>query len=94
MEKIVSAAIRYTLKKPNTKRIFERVYMCVYYDDDLAKESLKDIRRSGLIRYSEERGFITNKGRFLLPFDALEFSGLGCQLRFKDRRYLLPEDLY
>lgn len=97
-EKVVCAAIRYTLKKPNAKKIFEkifeRVHMCVYYDDDFIKEALRDIKRNGLIRYREERGFISNQGRFLLPIEALELSGLGNQLRFKNRKYLLPEDLY
>lgn len=40
------------------------------------------------------QGFITNKNRFVNPKEALEISGLGNQLRFKDRKYLLPEDLY
>lgn len=93
-EKVVCAAIRYTLKKPNAKKMFECVHMCVYYDDDFIKEALRDIKRNGLIRYREERGFISNQGRFLLPIEALELSGIGNQLRFKDRKHLLPEDLY
>ena len=41
-----------------------------------------------------EYGFITNKNRFVDPEEALKISGLCSQLRFKDRKYLLPEDLY
>ena len=43
---------------------------------------------------NDKKGFITNKGRFVDPEEALEISGLGNQLRFKDRKYLLPDDLY
>lgn len=39
-------------------------------------------------------GFITNKNRFVDAEEALKITGWGNQLRFKDRKYLLPEDLY
>lgn len=42
----------------------------------------------------EDVGFITSKNRFVSPKEALEISGLSNQLRFKDRKHLLPEDLY
>lgn len=39
-------------------------------------------------------GFITNENRFVDAKEALKITGWGNQLRFKDRKYLLPEDLY
>lgn len=41
-----------------------------------------------------DKGFITNRGRFVDAKEALEMSGLKSQMKFQDRDYLLPEDLY
>lgn len=39
-------------------------------------------------------GFMTNNGNFVTNYEALEITGMGNQLRFKYRKYLLPQDLY
>lgn len=39
-------------------------------------------------------GFRTSEGRFVDKYTALEITGWGRQLRFKERKYLLPNDLY
>ena len=41
-----------------------------------------------------ELGFITNLNRFVDAEEALLITGRQNQLKFKDRKYLLPEDLY
>ena len=39
-------------------------------------------------------GFMTNHGRYVNKYEALLITGMQNQLKFKDRKYLLPEDLY
>lgn len=39
-------------------------------------------------------GFMTNYGRYVNKYEALELTGMQNQLRFQSRKYLLPEDLY
>lgn len=65
-----------------------KIDLCVRYPDGyyFGKNELCDI--------GYELGFVTSKERFVSQEEALEISGLGSQLRFKDRKYLLPEDLY
>lgn len=41
-----------------------------------------------------ESGFITNLNRFISPQEALKLTGRQHELRFQNRDYLLPEDLY
>lgn len=81
-EKVVCAAVKRWVGYK------EKVEVCVRYPNYLF------VRRgeSGDVGY--ELGFITNKDRFVSQEEALEISRLGNQLRFKDRKYLLPEDLY
>lgn len=39
-------------------------------------------------------GYITNLNNYVTPYQALDIMAWGDQPRFKDRRYLLPGDLY
>ena len=39
-------------------------------------------------------GYMTNFNNFVNRYEALLITGMQNQLRFKDRKYLLPEDLY
>lgn len=41
-----------------------------------------------------ELGFMTSRDRFVTPEEALEITGRQHELRFQNRKYLLPEDLY
>lgn len=91
-EKIVCAAVEVNKYSSNGKYL-PMVFAGCYYED--IKESYlyrKDIG-VGSVAYIVE-GFITNKNRFVDPYEALKISGIGNQLRFQKRKYLLPEDLY
>ena len=65
-----------------------KVDLCVRYPDGV------HMSKGKIFGFNYELGFITNKERFVSQEEALKISGLGNQLRFKDRKYLLPEDLY
>lgn len=60
-----------------------------HYGDFDREYNADELYERGIIK-----GFITNKNRFVTPQEALELTGMQNQLRFKDRKYLLPEDLY
>lgn len=81
-EKIVCAAVKRWVGDK------VKIDLCVRYPNYLFARR----GESGDVGY--ELGFITNKDRFVSQEEALEISRLGNQLRFKDRNYLKPEDLY
>ena len=74
------------------------------HDEVLCGPHYDFIRRNGLymnLKYGEfqetvnhEKGFITNKNRFVTPQEALQLTGRQNEMRFQNRDYLLPEDLY
>lgn len=88
-EKIVCAAVRYESRCSVRDEPITITIMGV--DEDHAIES-------NIAGYAEpigniEMGFMTSHKRFVTPYEALIITGWGNQLRFKDRNYLLPEDL-
>lgn len=91
--KIVSAAIRYTLRNATNNKMYERVFMCVRYNDRFIKEAIKQFKRDRLFVYKEERGFITSAGKFVLPIEAKEIAANAGQA-VSDKRYLELEELY
>lgn len=88
-EKIISAAIRYTGKDQQGNAI-EVEMMGISHDHAIENSLCALVDPDGNI----ELGFMTNKSRFVTPCEALDIIGWANQLRFKDRKYLLPEDLY
>lgn len=90
-EKIVCAAIKVLIARDgyNGSRIVKGVDYMSILEDKIIFE-ITDHYCGSVLNY----GFVTNKNRFVDPREALEISGLGNQLKFKDRKYLLPEDLY
>ena len=90
-EKIVCGAI--TVTWLDDKRVRGSRFLGVDYEKIQSNEFYELLYDSEVI-LKEKRGFITSKNRFVDPEEALEITGWGNQLRFKDRKYLLPEDLY
>lgn len=91
-EKIVCAAVEVNKYGCNGKYL-PMVFAGCYYDDIKKSFLYRKDMSIGAVAYVVD-GFITNKNRFIDAKEALEISGLKNQLRFKDRDYLLPEDLY
>ncbi len=90
-EKVVCAAIRTIGTDGKCERCLISVGVDYHFiQEQEGYENIHDIESI----LSEIRGFITNKNRFVDPAEALKITGWGNQLRFKDRKYLLPEDLY
>lgn len=90
-EKVVCAAIRTIGTDGKCERCLISVGVDYHFiQEQEGYENIHDIESI----LSEIRGFITNKNRFVDPAEALKITGRGNQLRFKDRKYLLPEDLY
>ena len=90
-EKIVCAAIAvYSVKDGYSgTKIIKGINYESIIEDGLISEISHPTHQNIFIR-----GFVTNKNNFVNPKDSLRMSGLKNQLRFKDRDYLLPEDLY
>jgi len=106
-EKIVCAGakvkfIKHFRGKPNNENITKEVIFpmisrnhedhIVQIDTMLELSGGEDSDRFS--KMSTQYGFITNKNRFVDAEEALKITGWGNQLRFKDRKYLLSEDLY
>ena len=90
-EKVVCAAIRTIGTDGKCERCLISVGVDYHFiQEQEGYENIHDIESI----LSEVRGFITNKNRFVDPAEALKITGWGNQLRFKDRKYLLLEDLY
>jgi len=90
-EKIVCAAIKTVGTNGESERSLISIGVDYHFiQEQEGYESFYDTETV----LTEVRGFITSRNRFVDPREALEISGLGNQLRFKDRKYLLPEDLY
>lgn len=106
-EKIVCAAIQITFITDYGRK-YTGEFTSAYYNDSHMAEQINDFKNNlkdvfvevELLEDETVKGFITNKldeagfPRFVSPEEALEITGLGNQLRFRDRKYLLPEDLY
>lgn len=86
-EEIVSAAVRFYRDEDDDVGV---VVMGLTHDH--CGEIYNQLTYEGYVECNE--GFITNKGNFVTKYEALEITGMGNQLRFKDRKYLLPQDLY
>ena len=83
-EKIVCAAVK-------TKEHGTKINLYVEYPEHIKK----DKQIYGVFgECSHEKGFITNKNRFVTPQEALQLTGRQNEMRFQNRKYLLPEDLY
>lgn len=90
-EKVVCAAIRTIGTDGKCERCLISVGVDYHFiQEQEGYENIHDIESI----LSEVRGFITNKNRFVDPAEALKITGWENQLRFKDRKYLLLEDLY
>ena len=90
-EKVVCSAVMTTWLDGRSER--DSIFLGIDYDKIQSNEFYELLYDNEII-LREKRGFITSENRFVDPEEALEISGLGSQLRFKDRKYLLPEDLY
>ena len=60
-----------------------------YYGDFDREYDEEELYERGIIK-----GFMTSRERFVDAEEALLITGMQNQLRFKNRKYLLPEDLY
>lgn len=92
-ERVVCAAIK-RVGKGYLDRLSECIDICLQYDDEYSTANYHSERDVGIEFHEEVKGFITNKNRFVDAKEALKITGWGNQLRFKDRDYLLPEDIY
>lgn len=97
-EKIVCAAVRF---EQGGVRGGENIILGLNYEDCKSKDKFNELMSHDKflnLKWKKtegyKKGFITNKNRFVTPEEALEITGMQNQLRFKDRKYLLPEDLY
>ena len=90
-EKIVCSAILVSWLDSKGKRA--SMFLGLNYEE-IRKNEFYELLYEKEVILGEKRGFITSRDVFVDPEEALEISGLGNQLRFKDRKYLLPEDLY
>jgi len=97
-EQIVCPAVRYLFSPKFQGRTIEieKTRLCIKYDDQFATDFFQRLSNKHYFWTLKlyEEGFMTNKGRFVDPKEALEITGWGAQLRFKERKRLLPEDLY
>lgn len=60
-----------------------------YYGDFDREYDAKELYDRGIIK-----GFVTSRERFVTPEEALLITGRQREMRFQNRKYLLPEDLY
>lgn len=90
-ERIVCAATEYKYNHLADAVIPRLNYSDSYADDH---EYIMSQHDKDVVCIKKTDGFITNKNRFVDAEEALKITGWGNQLRFKDRKYLLPEDLY
>lgn len=94
-EVVVCAAVRFEREHERSGIEYNVNVLCVNYEDDAIAES-RDRFESNLyvVVIREIQGFITNQDRFVTPQEALILTGRQREMRFQNRKYLLPEDLY
>lgn len=93
-EKIVCPAVKITFANGGEKDEVVMPYIKSHKDEYHIFLLLIKLGIWRTKRYTEEFGFATSNQRFVDAEEALKITGWGNQLRFKDRKYLLPEDLY
>lgn len=59
---------------------------------DQCGEIYSSLTHDGYVECNE--GYITNLNNFVTRYEALELTGRKSEMRFQNRDYLLPEDLY